>query len=549
MKKTIVTLILISIFSYLTVVAVSALSEEDNELVTESISKLTNIQTQLGSSSSTRNTSRLINSAIKIFTRAIFNPNPSCSRRVEISLLKLDRAIESLSKGSCEVSKRRNCIQDNLINQVVPEFQGAIDNLKKVTALDENGNGVIDVCEDDPDGDGLAGKKDNCPLVSNPEQKDVDGNRIGDACDLFYCCEDSSLTVPLENCPKKTIKSCREEGNVVVGCLAPLKGMSKSSAGGTFSNETILFQSTNGNTVNFAADSMIIINTGFFPFDNSNGVLIGFNDFNCQDLNLVFTPPPGFPGGTFEVGPAANGFETGPRTPGVIGPDGINIMLNNFPIIDPATGQHFDPQSGDQLGLSLFTNDPVFGNSFFDVFVDLDFNGNCVSPLSTSSGGSTTSSGGTVVTTTSSGGSTSSSGGITTMVFGTSSGSLQDAISMSTIPGMTYMATTYDCDDFANDLQQELSMAGFNSTFTAIWRDGGMTGHAVTDVHPTTSSGGIIFVEPQTGMVINLDETMDGMVTFSDNMHSNTFMANEGMSQVEVYMTRTDAGMAGVPVD
>ncbi|MBI1858315.1 MAG: thrombospondin type 3 repeat-containing protein, partial [Candidatus Melainabacteria bacterium] len=227
MKKTIITLILISIFSYLTVVAVSALNEEDNELVTESISKLTAIQTQLGSSSSTRDISRLINSAVKKLVRAISKSGASCPPRVESSLLKLDQAASRFTSKSCTESKSRNCIQDNLINQVLPEFQGAIDDLKEVTSLDENGNGIIDVCEDDPDGDGLAGKKDNCPLVSNPEQKDVDGNRIGDACDLFFCCEDSSLTVPLEECPKKTIRSCREEGNVVVGCLAPLSRKGK----------------------------------------------------------------------------------------------------------------------------------------------------------------------------------------------------------------------------------------------------------------------------------------------------------------------------------
>ena len=93
----------------------------------------------------------------------------------------------------------------------------------------------------------------------------------------------------------------------------------------------------------------------------------------------------------------------------------------------------------------------------------------------------------------------------------------------------------------------ELQGHGFNRTFTAIWRDGGMTGHAVTDVH--TTSGGIVFVEPQNGMVINLDENMDGMVGFSDSMHLGTFMATEGMTHIEVYMDRDSAAMAGAPVD
>ena len=38
--------------------------------------------------------------------------------------------------------------------------------------------------EVDPDGDGLVCEEDNCPNVSNPDQADGDGDRIGDACDM-----------------------------------------------------------------------------------------------------------------------------------------------------------------------------------------------------------------------------------------------------------------------------------------------------------------------------------------------------------------------------
>ena len=100
---------------------------------------------------------------------------------------------------------------------------------------------------------------------------------------------------------------------------------------------------------------------------------------------------------------------------------------------------------------------------------------------------------------------------------------------------------------FAEDLGMELQGQGFNTTFTAIWMNNGMDGHAVTDVH--TTSGGIIWIEPQNGMVIDLDENMDGMVGYRDGVNSPTIMPTEGMSEIEVYMDRDAAAMAGVPID
>lgn len=530
MNKIFKVIVLISAFVLFTVVAVSAVNDD--------ISSLNDIQSELSSSSSTRSISRVINSALKQLNSAISQGGQSCVSRLQVVISKLDRVSKVLTTKGCNSSRTKNCVSQ----EVITKFQSIINTLKASQTTGIDGNGIPDICDNDSDGDGIAGKDDNCPLANNPEQKDVDGDGVGDACDLFLCCEDSSLTFPVKECTRKTIKSCREEGSVVIGCLG-------SKTGGR-PDSMILNQTTGQDIINFGtgmSPSTITVGTGFFPFDMSQGVLQGFSDFNCDDLNITFTPPPGFPGGTFEVGPAANGFETGPRTTVVIGPDGSNVILNNFPIVDPFSNQPFDPSMGDQLGLSLFTQDPVFMNSFFDVFADLDFNGTCTrTPVSTSS----SSSGGGVVVTTSGGtssSSSSSSGGITTMIFGSSSGTLQDAINMSNVPGMTYMAGTYDCDDFAEDLGMELQGQGFNTTFTALWMNNGMDGHAVTDVH--TTSGGIIWIEPQNGMVIDLDENMDGMVGFRDGVNSPTVMTTEGMSEIEVYMDRDAAAMAGVPID
>src|SRR5205823_3339977 len=48
-----------------------------------------------------------------------------------------------------------------------------------------------DACDPDPndgprgdqDGDGVPNRRDNCPRVANPDQRDSDGNGVGDACE------------------------------------------------------------------------------------------------------------------------------------------------------------------------------------------------------------------------------------------------------------------------------------------------------------------------------------------------------------------------------
>lgn len=46
----------------------------------------------------------------------------------------------------------------------------------------DDGDGLIDLCASDSDGDGVADDEDNCPDVWNPKQKDTDGDGVGDLC-------------------------------------------------------------------------------------------------------------------------------------------------------------------------------------------------------------------------------------------------------------------------------------------------------------------------------------------------------------------------------
>jgi YVTN family beta-propeller protein len=52
---------------------------------------------------------------------------------------------------------------------------------------------------DDPDGDGICGAPDNCPIVANPDQSDRDHDGSGDACDLDN--DNDGVPDTGDNCP------------------------------------------------------------------------------------------------------------------------------------------------------------------------------------------------------------------------------------------------------------------------------------------------------------------------------------------------------------
>ncbi len=63
---------------------------------------------------------------------------------------------------------------------------------------DNDGDGVGDVCDTDNDNDSVTNNLDNCPLTANTNQKDADGDGVGDSCDTnFSCLPNGTLYKPL----------------------------------------------------------------------------------------------------------------------------------------------------------------------------------------------------------------------------------------------------------------------------------------------------------------------------------------------------------------
>jgi len=65
---------------------------------------------------------------------------------------------------------------------------------------DVDGDGKGDVCDVDLDGDGIANADDNCPTAANAGQTDLDADGLGDACDP----DDDGDSIPdvADNCPR-----------------------------------------------------------------------------------------------------------------------------------------------------------------------------------------------------------------------------------------------------------------------------------------------------------------------------------------------------------
>jgi len=67
--------------------------------------------------------------------------------------------------------------------------------------LNTDGDGMGDVCDDDDDNDGILDADDNCPLTPNADQADSDGDGIGDVCEDPNDTDGDGITNANDNCP------------------------------------------------------------------------------------------------------------------------------------------------------------------------------------------------------------------------------------------------------------------------------------------------------------------------------------------------------------
>ena len=126
-------------------------------------------------------------------------------------------------------------------------------------------------------------------------------------------------------------------------------------------------------------------------------------------------------------------------------------------------------------------------------------------------------------------------------------------VTASGIANNVYVPNTYDCDDFAKDLEVYLQGLGYDATFTHIVKynsTGQQTSiHAVTDIH--LPNGWIAFIEPQTGKFINLDYDSDGVVELYSHPSSHPFgyHPTDDNVKITIYDSADAAISAGLTLD
>ena len=96
---------------------------------------------------------------------------------------------ECLQTTDCALSQEclnGQCVTNLDLDNDRDDVANAEDNCPLIANADQNDidqDGLGDACDDDDDGDEILDVDDNCISVPNPEQLDTDGDMIGDLCE------------------------------------------------------------------------------------------------------------------------------------------------------------------------------------------------------------------------------------------------------------------------------------------------------------------------------------------------------------------------------